>query len=175
MDHEFVKKGLKTLGQYKYLLIIAAAGIVLLLLPNFSGKTQEVTAQEATPEFSLEQEEARISRVLSSVAGLGKTEVILTLKSTMETVYQDDVKDTSDSTAERAESSLTSETVVISAGAGTEQAVVLKKIYPEYRGALIVCEGASSASVQLKVINAVRSLTGLPADKITVLSKRGNA
>jgi len=173
MNNEFLKKGLKKIDQYKYLLIVVAAGIILLLLPPVTSRTENKAKPEEPEQFSLEKEEERIAKALSAAAGVGKTEVVLTLKSTMETIYQNDVNDSTSISSDQSESSLVTETVIISMGSGLEQAVVQKKIYPEYRGALVICEGAEKASVALKVIDAMRALTGLPADKITVLSRQG--
>jgi len=172
MNNEVLKKGLKKIDQFKYLIIVVVAGVILLLLPPMSstGKKPETAETEL---FSLSKEEERIAKALSAVAGVGKTEVVLTLKTTMETVFQNDVNESTSTSSDRSEIDLVTETVVISLGSGLEQAVIQKKIYPEYRGALVICEGADSASVQLKIINAMRALTGLPADKITVLSRRG--
>jgi stage III sporulation protein AG len=44
----------------------------------------------------------------------------------------------------------------------------VKTIYPVYQGALVVCEGADSATVRLEIIRAVAGLTGLSTDKIVV-------
>jgi membrane peptidoglycan carboxypeptidase len=41
--------------------------------------------------------------------------------------------------------------------------------WPRFTGALIVCEGAGNASVRLALTQAVASLTGLTADRITVV------
>jgi stage III sporulation protein AG len=172
MSNELLKKVLKKAEQYKYLLIVVAAGIILLLLPPFSGKTETPKEAAASELFSVSAEEERISKALSEAAGVGKTEVILTLKSTMETIYQNDVNDSTSTSSDNSESSIVTETVIISTGSGSEEAVAVKRIYPEYRGALVICEGAESSGIQLKVINAVRALTGLPADKITVLNRR---
>ena len=43
---------------------------------------------------------------------------------------------------------------------------------PTYLGAVIVCQGADSASVRLAIVSAVCSVTGLSTDKITVLKMK---
>ncbi|MGI6578364.1 MAG: hypothetical protein ACOX1Q_10220 [Eubacteriales bacterium] len=172
MKVDFLRSGLKVVERYKYLIIVIVAGIILLLLPSLSDgekKTQLPPTQEL---FSLEQEEQRIAKALSEAAGIGKTEVVLTLDSSIETIYQTDVNSQSSVSQDNTENRLITETVVISMGSGSEQAIIQKKIYPEYRGALVICENAESASVKLRVINAMRALTGLSSDKITVLSRR---
>ena len=173
MSNDILKNVIKKIEQYKYLLIIVAAGILLLLLPSFQSGREKKTEDKPEPFlFSLSEEEQRISRALSGAAGIGRTEVILTLKSTEETIFQSDTNDSSSVSPDQSESGVVTETVLVSTGSGGQEAAVRKRVYPEYRGALVVCDGADSVTVQLKIIGAMRSLTGLPSDKITVLSKK---
>jgi stage III sporulation protein AG len=46
--------------------------------------------------------------------------------------------------------------------------VTLKTVYPEYLGALVVCEGADNPTVAYQIVKAVAGLTGLGTDKIVV-------
>ena len=98
--------------------------------------------------------------------------MILTLDTSIETIYQTNVDSQSSVSSDNTDNRVITETVVISIGSGNQQAVVKKKIYPEYRGALVICENGESASVKLRVINAMKALTGLSSDKITVLSRK---
>ena len=54
-------------------------------------------------------------------------------------------------------------------GVGRVQVVVTRETYPVYLGAVVVCQGAGSGGVRLAVTEAVAALTGLPADRITVV------
>lgn len=169
MKTDIFKKLAASAKKYKYMLIVIAAGVLLLLLPNGSG--DKSASPDPAPEyesFDLAALQRQISDALSEIDGVGKTEVVLTLSSTMETVYQ------TDSRGDENETSLSyqTETVITNAGSGVQSAVVRERVYPKFRGALIVCEGASSASVRLEVTRAVEALTGLSSDRITVL-KRG--
>ena len=49
---------------------------------------------------------------------------------------------------------------------------VRKTRYPVYRGAVVVCEGAGSPSVELAIVQAVSRLTGLGSDKISVIKMK---
>jgi stage III sporulation protein AG len=46
---------------------------------------------------------------------------------------------------------------------------VVKRLYPSFGGAVIVCEGAGNSLVELEITKAVSALTGLSTDKIAVL------
>ena len=77
----------KLLDQYKYVLIVIAVGIVLLLWPSGEKKKSpkaELDAQSAQEEpFDLAALEEKLSQTLSKVEGAGKVSVTLTVKSGM--------------------------------------------------------------------------------------------
>ena len=154
----------KLLEKYKYVLIILAAGLILLLWPTGEKERPEETANRSgLEEFDLAALEEKLSQILSQVEGAGKVTVALTVKSGMEQVP---VTDRSTSVTERG-NSLEEKTVVISTGSGQE-AVVRVQRYPQFQGAVVVCQGGDRADVRLLLTQAVSALTGLGSDKITV-------
>ena len=68
-----------------------------------------------------------------------------------------------------AESESRTQTTVM---AGSDTPLIRQTVFGQYRGALIVCQGADAPSVRLKLVNAVAGLTGLPSDKITVIKMK---
>lgn len=90
--------------------------------------------------------------------------VVLTVKSGARQILAQDSN-------QSAEESATS-TVVVSTGSGTENAVVVQQIYPQYQGALVVCPGGGDPAVCLKLMDAVSALTGLGADKISICKSK---
>lgn len=154
----------KALDKYKYVLILLAAGLALLLWPVGGTKETQQSAPAGAPEeFDVTALEEKLSQTLSQVEGAGKVTVALTVKSGMEQVP---VTDRSTSVTER-ENSLEEKTVVINTGSGQE-AVVRVRRYPQFQGAVVVCQGGDRAEVRLLLTQAVSALTGLGADKITV-------
>ena len=75
----------KLLGQYKYVLIVIAAGILLLLWPSGGGEqpVNPGTSVQAQEEFDLAALEEKLSQTLSKVEGAGNVTVTLTVKSGM--------------------------------------------------------------------------------------------
>lgn len=170
---------LQKLKKLKYPLLVLLVGVFLLLLP--SGKrsesktgaaTQTTEAVQASEEDYCRQEERRLAEILSKVSGAGKVEVMLTLRSGAQTVYQADQEIVSEREGDGVRSETTEKTVVLSRGSGYEEPAVVKTVYPVYLGALIVAEGADNAAVKLDLVNAVAGLTGLGADKITVVKMK---
>ena len=106
--------------------------------------------------------EQKLTEILSKIDGVGKAEVLLTEANGSNTIYQTD--------AGQNYSNL--DTVIITDGNREEKGLVKQVLPPEYRGALIVCQGADSAGVRLSVVEAVKSVTGLSSDCITVLKMK---
>jgi stage III sporulation protein AG len=66
----------------KFVMIVLAVGLVLILLPIGSRGGNTETAADASPSavFSLSEQEERIAAALSMIEGAGQVEVVLTLK-----------------------------------------------------------------------------------------------
>lgn len=160
-----VRKFLDLLKKNKYVVIVLLVGIVILLLPSGTTESDSDTRQEdqqlqSELNFSVEQQEAKLATALSEIKGAGEVTVVLTVKTTM----QQEVAVDEDSSGGE-------ETVTVSTGSGTESPVTITYIYPEYKGALIVTSGAQDAKTKLEITQAVAALTGLGADKISVINK----
>ncbi len=153
----------KLLDKYKYVALLLAAGLALLLWPA-GEKAEPEPASGGGPEpFDVSALEEKLSRTLSQVEGAGRVTVALTLRSGVEQVP---LTDRSTSTGERG-SSVEEKTVVINTGSG-EQAAVRMERCPAFQGAVVVCPGGDRAEVRLLLTQAVSSLTGLGTDRITV-------
>ena len=156
-------------SQYKYVFLVIAAGMLLLLWPTGGQKidrTEEAAERPAPSQesFDLDALEEKLSGVLSRVEGAGQVTVALTLKSGMERVLASDRATVTD---QGGRSSWTTETVVLDGDSG-EETVQLTQNYPTFQGAVVVCQGADDPGVRLLLTQAVSALTGLGADRITV-------
>jgi stage III sporulation protein AG len=131
-------------------------GLGLLLLPTGEGQEQPVPVQTVREE-SLEQ---RLEELLAQIEGAGAVRVLLTEDVGRETVWQTDVQKDADSVRE--------DTVILEDSARNEIGLVRRITEPSYRGAVILCQGADAPSVKLAIVEAVRCVTGLGADQISV-------
>ncbi len=158
---EFLKK-------YKYAAIIVLTGVILMCLPGKTEKVQPTEMQKVNssaqkPEFSNSLED-----ILSQIKGAGRVKVLLTESAGAETIFQmnEDTNEDTDGRASRMD-------VVVITGADRNQTGLIRQVNPpEYLGAVIVCEGAGNPDVRLAIVQAVRSVTGLGADHITVLKMK---
>lgn len=132
-----------------------------MLLPRGG---EERTANPETEEFSLAAFTREAEDILSQIDGVGKVELILTLDTDGKSTYLRDTRENRDDSSE----DIDLQTVVVKVD-GNEQPVTMERVYPVFRGAVVVCRGGRSPSVALTVKQALSSLTGLGMDKITVL------
>lgn len=159
----FVKK-------YAPALALGLIGVLILLWPKKEAAQKEpIAADRAQPAAqSLQETEQRLAALLSQIEGAGEVQVMLSLRTGAETVYQTDSKRSTGESGDTQEI-----TTVLYAQSGSSKAPLVKKTeYPVYQGAVVVCTGAGSASVQLAIVEAVSSLTGLGSDKITVVKMK---
>lgn len=151
-------------NRWKYLLIIVVVGIVLLTLPVGEQEPGQCTCEPRQEQFDLEQMERKLEQTLVRIQGVGEVRVALTLKESSRQVLARDTR-----SSDREDSSTT---VVLSRGSGVEEAVALQSIYPTYQGALVVCTGGGDARIKLQIMEAVRALTGLSGEKISICKGR---
>lgn len=160
---------LSAVGRYKYVILVLLAGIALMLWPRTEQAESAEDISRPEVEESTDAMERELAQILSRIQGVGKVEVMLTLQSGGELVLaQDQSLRYSGSTQAPDDYDRSSQTVTIS-DSGREDVIVTQQRYPQYRGALIVCEGGGSDAVRLQVIKAVSVLTGLGSDCISVV------
>ena len=111
---------------------------------------------------------AELTEILSQIQGVGQVRVMLTVSTGEKIIYQED----QDSVTGENESSIRTETVIITDSGRGQQGLVTQVLPPTYLGAIVVCQGGDLASVKLAIMDAVSKITGLSADKISVLKMK---
>lgn len=169
-----LQKCLAGLKKYKYAVLVLLLGVVLLLIPhsNSAEDTSETKTQEpeSTDSAYAAQLEKRLSEVLGQIDGVGRVEVMLTLQRGSQTEYQTDIQTSTN--GETQQKSEERKTVILSEGSAYDKAAIAAVEYPQFLGALIVCQGADLPTVRLELISAVSALTGLRSDQITVVKMK---
>ena len=160
----------KLWDKYKFVGLTVLIGVGLLLWPSgkkttgTSGSSPAAVAP-ATAERGLQ---ADMEEILGTISGVGQVKVLLTVDSDGERqLAQNTELAYSGSTAAPEDYSRRSETVLVEGTEG-DGTVVVRTVYPTYRGALVVCQGGDRPEVKLAVTEAVAALTGLSADRVTV-------
>ena len=157
----------KLWDKYKYAVLVALIGAGLLLWPSGNGGT-EPPATKQTEQTEIRDIQSEMADILGTISGVGQVKVMLTVDSDGQRQLAQDTELTySGDTKAPEDYSRRSETVLVESASGDE-AVVVRTMYPTYRGALVVCQGGDQAEVKLAVTEAVAALTGLSTDRITV-------
>ena len=183
MDKKMPKKiSLKDFGMEK-IILIAIAGIVLLAAnfsewKNSSSKTsekQEKSIETSQNDAYVEALENKLVHILENVDGVGKAEVMITLKSSKESVLNKDLSEEKQTEEERRETQKVNknqkkqEETILSDSSGNSAPYVIKELEPEISGIVISCEGAGNKVVEASVLEAVQVLFGVSANHIKVL------
>lgn len=150
---QFIKK-------YAYVLLVLVTGIFLMVLPE-PESTEQQPLQIKLEEESLEES---LENILSYLSGAGNVKVLLTESKGEEQIYQMD--------EEGSMGSVQKKTILVTDSSKEESGLLRHVLYPEYRGAVVICEGADNPKVKLAIVEAVRSATGLMSDHITVLKMK---
>ena len=156
------KKSLKDLfrkAKPEYLMIAAAAIIVLILFGSSFVKTQ--TEKDYDVNDYVDMLETKLSDRLSELDGAGRVKVIISVKSGMrsEIATEKQVGGIGDRTTE---------TPVLISG----KPLILGEIYPEICGVIIMAKGAENVKVRLSLITAAQTFLDVSSDKIQVLLMR---
>jgi stage III sporulation protein AG len=174
------------------LFIMLLAGIALLLLtfPDlFSGTSTSAPVSEESQKEStqisyedadeyIKDAEERLKTLLKKVEGVGDVEVMITLKSSGESiplkdtpyeksshVSEDETGETTKETEEKAEE----ETVMVEASDGTTQPYLVRETVPEIEGVAVIAQGGGNSEIKKEIVEAVQVLFDIKAHKIKVM------
>lgn len=159
--------------KYRYLLLIFVFGVLLMLVGgnNSEKNGSNKNSNNMVAEFNVNDVENMMESLFKKIEGVGNVEVRLTVKNGFENIYAYNIDQSVSSSASGSNSKLDKQLILISDD-GKEKPIILKIKQPEYWGAVIVCEGGNSSTVKYKITQAVKSLTGISADNITVLKMK---
>lgn len=134
-------------------------GLILLVVSSSGGEKRVESGDSDFSSLAREAEKAledRIKNLLSSVEGVGKVRVMVTLDSLEEYVY-----------AQNVETDKKNQFVIVEDKAG--KTGLVKKVYmPKIRGVGITCTGGASVKVRQEIVSLLSSSLGISAAHIYV-------
>lgn len=154
----------KSFGKKKYIVIIGIIGIILILLSDMipssttNSENKQINYQQYTKEL-----EQNTKNIISSIEGVGKCNVMITLDETDENVYamDTDEKNSSGSISSKNE-------YVFYEKNNDDTPILIKQYFPKVKGIVVVCQGGDDVVVKEEVICAITSLFDIPSSKISV-------
>lgn len=121
--------------------------------------------------------EKKLEDILSKIAGVGETKVMITYaeSSSVEPVYDENIKssntvesDKSGGTRSISETNNQKQVIYKQNSDGSKEPITKSLVSPKIEGAIIAARGASNDDVKAKIIEAVGAATGISAHKIQV-------
>ena len=155
-------------------------GAILLLWPSRRVEDGEEQTSEASAPDAAEAAaqasksdqvrdlEDRLRDLLSQIDGAGRVDCVLSYATGARRQYLADTQ------TDASGGELRRETVLVETADGAQAPVVVLETWPQYRGAVIVCDGGDDPVVRLQITQAVSALTGLGADRITIAKRTTN-
>lgn len=153
----------------RLVVVLGIAGLAMILLSSLlpsDKKTPQAPAQTAVSTDATAYADAltdELTRVLSSLRGVGRAEVLVTLAGSEAQVYAAEQSTEQDEHGARAEIRY----VVVGSG-GNQTALVESVTNPQVSGVVIVCEGGDNSVVREQVVRAATVACGVPSTRVFV-------
>lgn len=153
-------------SKYKYLAIILLVGICFVVMSyDTSSDTVIITQDES---FDVIEVEKRLEDIISKISGVGDVRIMLTVKNGIENIFANNTTEEYSKSGDDISKDISNEIVFETKSSGQKEPIKIVDIYPEFLGALIVCEGGDNDRVRLEILNAIKSLCDISSDKITI-------
>lgn len=157
------------LKRFQYVGLVLLLGVLLLAFPLTSEKEAKTTDQkeQQAEEVDVEALERRLQAIITQIDGVGQADVLVTLSAGSRQILAANEK--------VGESTTETETVLTKDSGSGQSAVTVQTIYPTYQGVLVVCDGGGDPTVKLQVLNALKALTGLSSEQISICARAGGS
>ena len=147
----------------KTALCAAAGGIGVLLLLISGGVKQKESGAAAWDQLCAEREQAlekKAEKLLSSVSGVGKVRVVVTLERLDRYEYATNAESRGEAGG--------SDTHVIVSGNGRQDGLTQTVVMPAVRGVAVCCQGGGSPQVRREVCGLMCAAFGIPENRVYI-------
>ncbi|GAB6990420.1 stage III sporulation protein AG [Paenibacillus pini] len=193
--------GTQKIHTFRWLIIVGLVGVAIVLFNSFvnvkkinnenigreppaGAQTQETfqnTATQGSAFESIEEaSESKMKDILEKIVGVGTVDIMVTVDSTDEIIYQRNVKDSQQQTDEndanggkRHSTQYTRDGEVVTyEQSGAQTPIITKRVKPQIRGVLIVAKGAENEVVHKLIVDAVEKGLNVPSYRISVVPRK---
>lgn len=147
----------------KLIVIACVFGIALILLSEFVPPSTSAKSEKTDYEQYIVSLEDKTQSIISSIDGVGKCKVMITLQETDENFFAQNTDESTDSGSISKKSEY-----VLYEDNNNDSPVLIKQSFPKVMGVAVVCQGGDNAAVKEKIVSAVSSLFGISSAKISV-------
>lgn len=123
--------------------------------------------------------ENKLEQTIEGMEGAGKVDVMITLKDTGEKIldknqpYESEEETNTEENKESKKNRIQNnqETVLVETEGNTEP-IIVRELYPDIEGVVVVCEGGDNSALTIKIKEAVQALFSIDAHKIVVCKSK---
>ncbi|MBQ7643271.1 MAG: hypothetical protein IJS67_05150 [Clostridia bacterium] len=148
--------------KFEYIVVILLCFAVLLTVYFTFGSNAESSSGATETERYIASLERKLENALSKAKGAEGVSVVITVESGIKTEIAQDVKTVNDN----GKITTTSTPITVSG-----KPLVLRELYPEITGVVIVAKGADNITVKMSLLDAATTVLGVSCDKIQILSQ----
>lgn len=123
--------------------------------------------------------ENKLEQTIEGMEGAGKVDVMITLKDNGEKIldknqpYESEEETNTEENKESKKNRIQNnqETVLVETEGNTEP-IIVRELYPDIEGVVVVCEGGDNSALTVKIKEAVQALFSIDAHKIVVCKSK---
>ena len=186
-----IKKHLEKINNkegMRNLLVILIIGIILIIIGDIFIQNKNIRKSSIEPETMLNNQknidldygsvlEKKLEDILSQLKGVDSVKVMITLEDTVEKIPAFNTTKNNETTNELDSQGGTREILredmtvqVVTSSEGS--LIVLKEIKPTVKGVIVIAEGAEDLEVKETLYEAVKTVLGIPGNKVEVYSSK---
>lgn len=171
---------LKTDKKVKLIVAVGVIGIALILLSELivPPKDAKNAAQPANDSLTSDHEklERQVYDLITSIQGVGRAKVMVTLETSVEYIYAKEQKTDEDvarnskgeDTQTFTQKQKTEESYILVDGSAGKQALLTTEKAPRVKGVVVVCEGGDDRLVQTRIVDALTTAFDIGANRVCV-------
>lgn len=167
-------------SSYLFVALGLIAGLIMVLSGFLGGtKKENITntdirsnLSQTDTEVYIEQQEQKLSDIISKIEGAGDVSVMITLDASYEYIYAEKknskVINSKNSGSDSYTEEKQSDMIFYNNVKSEESPLLIKELQPSIKGVAVICGSLSDAGVRLKIINLVSTVLNLPTNRIFV-------
>ncbi len=128
-------------------------------------KTEEVLYKGDDYKAQLEKE---LEEFLAEIEGMGKVKVLIYMRNSQEYIVEKDSPTTSSEGTDIKENTKDETTVYTVNESGEQVPFISQTISPDIDGVVVAAQGAGNENIRLQIVNLVKALYGIEANKVEV-------
>ena len=167
-----MKKIKDLLNEKNTIFILLIIGATLIALPMLfdiknSPESEEYSASSEIYEYT-NMLETSLQNAISQLVGSDNVKVVITLESTFENIYVSDASINEAITADKTDKRSEKQLVLTGATGQTQTPVIVKRIPPKVKGAVIVCDGGNDKTLRSCIVAMAATALNISETRIYV-------